>query len=149
MEAFFAAVKKVYSPPKSGPVPLLSKDTSTLLKDVNSMNARWREHFSELLNRHRGVDHSVFDELCQLPTREHMADPPTMEELIKAINQMKNHKAAGADGIPAEVCKVGNKTLRDRLFALICRHEERLSADLRNTTIITLFKKGNRSDCGN
>jgi len=31
-----------------------------------------------------------------------------MEELIKAINQMKNHKAAGADGIPAEVYKVGN-----------------------------------------
>jgi len=39
------------------------------------------------------VDHSVFDELRQLPTRDHMADPPTMEELIKAINQMKNHKA--------------------------------------------------------
>jgi len=49
-----------------------------------------------------------------------MADPPTMEELIKAINQMKNHKAAGADGIPAEVYEVGNNTLRDKLFALIC-----------------------------
>ena len=88
MEAFFAAVKKIYGPPKSGSVPLLSKDSSTLLKDVNSINARWREHFSELLNTHPVVDHSVFDELHQLPTRDHMADPPTMEELIKAINQM-------------------------------------------------------------
>jgi len=40
-----------------------------------------------------------------------VCDPPTTEELIKAINQMKNHKAAGADGILAEVYKVGNKTL--------------------------------------
>jgi len=86
MEAFFAAVKKVYGPPKSGSVPLLSKNSSTLLKDVNSINARWRKHFNELLNRHPVVDHSVFDELRQLPTRDHMADPTTMEELIKAIN---------------------------------------------------------------
>ena len=83
------------------------------------INARWREHFSKLLNRHPVVDHSVSDELRQLPTRDHMADPPTMEELIKAINQMKDHKAARADGIPAEVYKVGNKTLHDKLFALI------------------------------
>ena len=50
-----------------------------------------------------------------------------------------------------EVYKVGNNTLRDKLFALICRiwHEERLPADLRDATIVTLFKKGNRSDCGN
>ena len=40
MEAFFAAVKKVYGPPKSGSVPLLSKDSNTLLKDVNSINER-------------------------------------------------------------------------------------------------------------
>jgi len=33
---------------------------------------------------------------------------------------MKNRKAAGADGIPAEVYKVGNKTLHDKLFTLIC-----------------------------
>ena len=54
-------------------------------------------------------------------------------------------------GIPAEVYKVGNKTLRDKLFALMCRiwHEEQLPADLRDATIVTLFKKGNRSDCGN
>ena len=65
------------------------------------------------------VDHPVFDELRQLPTSDHMADPPTMEELIKAVNQMKNHKAAGADGIPVEVYKVGNNTLRDKLFALM------------------------------
>jgi len=31
MEAFFAAVKKIYGPPKSGSVPLLSKDSNTLL----------------------------------------------------------------------------------------------------------------------
>jgi len=151
MEAFFAAVKKVYGTPKSGSIPLLSKDSSTLLKDVNSINARWSDHFSELLNKQTVVDHSVFDELRQLPTHDHMADPPTMEELIKAINQIKNHKAAGADGIPAEVYKVRNKTLRDKLFALICRiwHEERLPTDLRDATIVTLFKKGNRSHCGN
>jgi len=53
---------------------LLSKDSSTLLKDVSTINARWREHFSELLYRHPVVDHSVFDELRQLPTRDHMAD---------------------------------------------------------------------------
>jgi len=43
METFFAAVKKIYGPPKSGSVPLLSKDSNILLKAVNSINARWRE----------------------------------------------------------------------------------------------------------
>jgi len=85
MEAFFAAVKKIYGPPKSGPKPLFSKDSSTLqlLKDVNSINAHWREHFSELLNRHHVVDHSVFDKPCQLPLCDQMADTFSSRQSVR------------------------------------------------------------------
>jgi hypothetical protein len=34
-------------------------------------------------------------------------DPPTFEELEKAIKQPKNSKAPGADGITAELFKQG------------------------------------------
>ena len=58
---FFSAIKEVYGPTKPRTTPLLSADGSTLLKEKSSTNARWREHFSTLLNRPSTVDPTVLD----------------------------------------------------------------------------------------
>ena len=54
---FFSASKEeVYGPTRPRTTPFLSADSSTMLKEKSSINARWREHFSTLLNRPSTVD---------------------------------------------------------------------------------------------
>ena len=62
---FFSTIKEVYGPTKPHTTPLLSADGSTLLKEKNSIKARWREHFSTLLNRPSTVDPTVLDQIPQ------------------------------------------------------------------------------------
>ena len=79
----------------------------------------WSEHFQELLSADRVVQDPALLRIPQLPFKVELDELPSMEELIKAIEQMKSGKAAGVDGIPPEFWKSGgpalhsnNKTLR-------------------------------------
>ena len=59
--------------------------------------------------------------------REELDDVIHIEEVHKAVKQMKCNKASGGDGIPAEVYKHGGTTLvhhRHRLFLKIWDNEE-------------------------
>ncbi|KAI8490935.1 hypothetical protein Bbelb_313540 [Branchiostoma belcheri] len=62
-----------------------------------------------------------------------------------------NNKASGPDSIPAEVYKCGGPDLTTRLHSILLRiwDEETLPDDLKNAVITVLYKKGDRSDCGN
>jgi len=64
---------------------------------------------------------------------------------------MKCGKAAGADGIPAEVFKHGGPELSRRLRKLFFRiwTTESISDDLRDALIVTIFEKGDKTLCGN
>jgi hypothetical protein len=73
------------------------------------------------------------------------------QEVKKAISKLKNNKAAGLDGITAELLKHGKEVIIDELtnlFNLIWETEE-VPADWRHGVIVTLPKKGNLSDCNN
>jgi hypothetical protein len=45
-------------------------------------------------------------------------DPPKRDEIIRAIKKMKNGKAAGPDGIPAEALKTDVETTANMLLSL-------------------------------
>ena len=65
---------------------------------------------------------------------------------------MKCRKAAGSDGIPVEVYKTDDPLLVDHLLAIFEKvwHEQVVPADLKNSTIVNIFKnKGDRATCGN
>ena len=100
--AFFAATKKTYGPTSQGVRPVAGKD-GTLHKDIAGIRNRWREHFCELLNQNPSVDNAKVEKLPQLPVKCQLDDPPTLGEVATAISAMKNGKAVGPDGIPAEV----------------------------------------------
>ena len=92
-----------------------------------------------------------FDNFPSVPLREELDDVIHIEEIRKAVKQMKCNKASGGDGIPAEVYKHGGTILvhhLHRLFLKIWDNEE-VPQELKDASIVTIFKKGSRTECGN
>ena len=85
--------------------------------------------------------------------------PPTRKEVQPATMKMKNHKACGPDGIPADIptdipadiLKFCGEKLANRLYEFISkiRHDKEIPSYFRNANIVTIYKKGDKSDCGN
>ena len=141
----------MFGPSKSGSSPLLSIDGTIFIKDKAAIRERWKEHFSQLLNRPSSVEPIVLDHIPQRALIEDIDDPPSLDEVRKAIKQMSNGKAPGRDGISAEIFKaLSNEALQTFHGILISIWEmEEVPADFRDATIVTLFKnKGSRADCG-
>ncbi|KAJ7423070.1 hypothetical protein WISP_35293 [Willisornis vidua] len=66
-----------------------------------------------------------------------------MGETFKAIEQVKNGKAAGVDGIPPEIWKHEGQALRAKFHEIIvgCWEQGKLPPDIRDVVIIALYKK--------
>ena len=139
----------VFGPSKSGSSPLLSAEGTIFIKDKAAIRERWKEHFSQLLNRPSSVDPTVLDPISQRALIEDRDDPPSLDEVRKAIKHMSNGKAPGRD---AEIFKaLSNEALQTFHGILISIWEmEEMPADFRDATIVALLKnKGSRADCGN
>lgn len=149
---FYSAVKSIYGPTSRSVTPVRSADGASLIKEKKQVLNRWAEHFQELLNRVNPTDPSALDELPTLPPILELDIPPTLPEVRLAVSALKNKKAPGGDGLPAEVFKFGGNLLLARLHAvfLACWRERRIPARWKHATIIPIYKrKGDRSDCGN
>ena len=96
-------LKKRVRPKKKGPVQLKSTYGMETLSDSKRVVAIWREHFQKLLNVPGDIDHEALDNIPQLITKTSLDYIPTMDEIARAIAGLKDGKAPGGDGIPAEV----------------------------------------------
>jgi len=67
--------------------------------------ARWRNHFSQLLNVH-GVND---DRQIEIHTEQPLWPELSAFEVEMAIVKLKRHKPPGFDQIPAELIKAGDK----------------------------------------
>jgi len=76
--------------------------------DSHSIFARWRNHFSQLLNV-RGVKDVKHTEI-------HAAEPPVLEpnafQVEMAIEKLKRHKSPGVGQIPADLIKAEGRQFR-------------------------------------
>ena len=52
--------------------PLRSKDGTTLIKDKEGILCRWKEHFTDLLNRDSHVESDSIDNVPAVPIREEL-----------------------------------------------------------------------------
>ena len=109
------------------------------------------EHFSDLLNQPSDVNLGIADYIEQHTIIESMGNAIEMHELDKALTNTKLGKSPGPDGIIPEVLVHGGSCLRDFLLILfnIFWTTEDIPSDLINPNITILFKKGDRSKCGN
>ena len=152
MKNFYSALKAVYGPTSSGSSPLLSADGNVLISDKEKILERWAEHFNSVLNRPSSINEEVIARLPQVPVDDTLADPPTEEEVTKAIKRLSSGKAPGADSIPAEVYASGGPKLIQCLTSLFNSMwtQEKLPQELKDASIIHLYKrKGNRNACDN
>ena len=77
---------------------------------------------------------------------------PTFDEMLLAINGLKNNKSPGIDGVPGEILKNGGTALHHELHPLIRAvwEAEEIPQQWKDARIVSIYKrKGDRAICGN
>ena len=75
----------------------------------------------------------------------------TIEDVKKAIRNLKNNKEAGTDGIHQELIKHGGDKQLNRMYELVRQiwEEERILEELKETIIVPIHKRVDRDRCEN
>ena len=128
--------------------PVKDKMGNTIPSE-EQQRGRWKEHFEELLNRpepRNPPDIQPADNDLLID-----CNSPTKEEISRAIKQLRNGKAAGPDGIPAEALKADLETSVEMLHPLFMKiwEEEQVPSDWKEGYLIKIPKKGDLSSCSN
>jgi hypothetical protein len=122
---------------------VVKDEKGDLVADSHSVLARWRDHFSQLLNMH-GVNNVR-------QTEVHTTEPLVRElnafEFEMVIEKLKRHKSPGIDQIPAELIKVGGRIIRSKIHELIISvwNKEELPEELKESVIVPIHKKGDKT----
>jgi len=96
--------KKGYQPRNN----IVEGEKGDVFTDSHSILARWRNHFSQLLNIH-GVN---VVRQTEIHTAEPLVPEPSAFEVELVIEKLKSHRSPGIDQIPAELFKAGGRTIR-------------------------------------
>ncbi|CAH8460292.1 unnamed protein product [Heterobilharzia americana] len=110
---------------------------------------RWAEHFEKQFN---WLPATIALPVIQSdPEWDIETGPPTLEEVEKAVDNLKRGRAAGPDGLPAEVYKDVGRVLLVRLTEVLGSiwESNTIPSDWSKSLIIPVFKKGEKSSCDN
>ena len=148
---FYLGLKAIYGPKINAISPLLSADGKDLLFDEDKILQRWKEHFSEVLNRESSADPATINAIKQQKFIPELDCPPSISETSDAIKKLCRGKKPGKDEIPPEVYKAGGTHLVKKLTELLKKIWEKgeVPQDFKDASIASLFKKGQRSLCDN
>lgn len=111
----------------------------------------WKKYFSDLLNTKKtAVGGDEEDEVIYMHPQVQINEP-SEEEVESAIKALKNNKAPGEDGVPAELLKAGGNALWKKLHALIVKiwNEEKIPKEWNLAIIVPIHKKGDKLSCCN
>lgn len=145
---FYERVKRQTGGSKTG-AAACRDENGNLVTDIQGMLRRWRDHFNGLLNGSTVAEEVEPD----IPITDDGVDipPPDYDEVVKAVKRLKNNKAPGADGIPAELFKTGGEELLKRMHKLLCKiwSDERMPSDWNLSILCPIHKKGDSTVCAN
>ena len=148
MKELYNTTKKLAARYQVTDKPIKDKQ-GKILTSTEEQLKRWVEHFSELLNRPGPEDPP------DIPPAETELSincaKPSRHEIRKAIQALKNGKAAGIDSVPAEALKVDIGTSTEILYRLFENiwEEEEIPRDWKEGLLIKLPKKGDLRVCTN
>ena len=108
--------------------------------DKEGIQERWMEHFEELFNRPPPLNPV---ENQEIGFNAEDLEPLTRGDILAAIKNLKNHKAAGLDNISAELIKYGGPALHEKMVALLFDIWERetMPSDWEEGVLVVLHKK--------
>jgi hypothetical protein len=127
----------------------------SLITDTEGAKEVWRQYFHNLLNRPSPTlpfEPAQVASNLNIPQLEPInVDPPSVNEISASINKLKNRKAPGEDQIHPEFLKCCNVTTSQMLHTLITQiwNEETCPQDWIDGEIVTLHKKGDKTNCNN
>ena len=150
-KTFYQGLKKVYGPTYIASSAIKSMDGVLLTEPAQILN-RWAEHFNGVLNQDSAFDMSLLKDIPQWAVNNTLDDAPTLEEVLKCINQLSSGKAPGSDGIPSDIYKHGGIALAEQLLKLFRQifEEGGVPQDFKDANIVHLYKnKGDRTCCDN
>ena len=146
------ASKKFYkkvkgTQPDFNPKLNICKDKNgEVLTENGKVMERWREYFNDIFTRNAEQIEPIIYYTVEPEIKE-----PTYEEVTYVIMCLKNHKAAGSDGITAELLSNGGDALFHRIHQLIQMiwREERVPDEWTLGIIHPIYKKGDKLQCSN
>ncbi|BHF68844.1 hypothetical protein SprV_0301188500 [Sparganum proliferum] len=127
-------------------------DGSTLLTEKTQIPQPWVEQFRDVLKRPSTISDAAIARLPQVETNVELDLPPSLQETVRAVQQLSSGKAPRSDAIPAEIYKHGGPQLMDHLTALFQEmwRQGEVPQDFKDATIVHLYnRKGNRQLCDN
>ncbi|XP_076041920.1 uncharacterized protein LOC143025796 [Oratosquilla oratoria] len=122
-QEFYSVIKRAYGPQRNPTCPVKSADGARLIIDKKEILDRWAEHYQHHLNMGNPTDPTAFGTLPDIPSLPELDNMPTRREVHKLVTSLKNNKAAGPDGIPAEILKYGGRAITDcphNIFQKVC-----------------------------
>jgi len=125
----------------------MKDEKGDLVADSHSIVARWMNYFSQLFNVHGVKDVGR----AEVYTAELLVPEPSAAEVELAIDKLKSHKSPGIDQIPAELIKVGGRTICLEIHKLITSiwKKEKLPEEWKESIIVPIHKIGDKTDCNN
>ncbi|XP_078357262.1 uncharacterized protein LOC144642146 [Oculina patagonica] len=99
--------------------PVKNKEGRTISTEPEQ-RARWAEHSHDILNRQPPPVTPDFIE-TNGPLLTVSIQPPSKAEIVRAVKQLKNGKAAGPDGIPPEALKINPNNTAEMLHPLFLK----------------------------
>ena len=79
----------------------------------------WKDHFQAIQQGIGEVDDSIWPDISQRPIDTSLDDPPSWEEFLRAIKEMRLGKAGGEDTMLAEYIKFGGPQLRKEVYRIV------------------------------
>ena len=133
---------------QSTDMPVRDQQGNMILKVEDKLRC-WKEHFERVLNREDPETEAIIipsSELLDIDT-----EPPSVEEVKRAIKALKDGKTPGIDQVYAEMLKADEQTTATVLTNILCDIWESEEAPLSWKTglIVKLPKKGDLTNCNN
>ena len=126
---------------------VIKDEDGKILTESEEIKDRWKRYCEELYASQEtdGVPDNTDKDSCE--------DEPDilLSEVTNAIQHLKNNKSPGPDEIPAELIKYADES-GAKVIQHLCNRiwkTKRWPADWKNSTFLTLPKKGDVSECKN
>jgi hypothetical protein len=126
---------------------IAKNEKGDLVPDPHTILARWRNHFSQLLDVHGVSDVRQ----TEIHTAEPLVPESRVFEVYMANEKLKQHKSPGTDQILAELIKARGRTICSEIHKIINSiwNKEELPEPWKESIIVPIYKKGDKTDCSN